>query len=609
MAADQGNGSSPASAAARGGRTIKFALSATVVLAALASGGATQTAATASPTQAVQGLEGLCNADTAQAVAATLGTRVTVQKIENGAFPSATRYVAAAGTIPAYCQVAGSFVTNPATGKTANFLATFPANWNGKYLQLGCSGHCGQFYVSNPAVPSVTVTAQGHAGQILEKGYATFATDEGHIGMDPAKWAIRKDGTIDQDFLDDFYYRADRVLADMGKAFTTAFYAHAKGAPQKIARSYFNGCSGGGRDAMVTASYFPEKFDGIIGGSPYDPLGMGVHNGGSDLAAARSPATSVSPALFDLFDKVVQEQCDGVDGVKDGVIQNPMACNFRPDRDLPRCEGDKAGGQCFTSGQIESLSAMVSAATDENGNVLAPGMSISELQARAGIGGLGDALRKVFVHKNDPNYKPSDGFSFRTGGPGPISSFHTVYPRAEYLRIKNEIRLGAGHLLENSNRIMTGKTKFLIWHNLSDERLTPYSSVNYYRGLARKHGGYANVQKNVRMFLLPATAHCSIVGKGPNGFDALTTMENWVERGIAPQSLRLFPANRQFSPGAAPAAVLRTPNWTGLACKFPEMARYNGRGDVKDAANWSCSPTDKRMLTIGETGRLAGIIN
>ena len=117
-------------------------------------------------------------------------------------FRTATRFVAATDKRPAFCQATGSFVTNPKTGKTANFLATFPANWNGKYLQLGCSGHCGQFYVSDPAMPPITVTAQGYAGQIIEKGYATFATDEGHEGMDSASWAVKKDGSIDQDAIE-----------------------------------------------------------------------------------------------------------------------------------------------------------------------------------------------------------------------------------------------------------------------------------------------------------------------------------------------------------------------------------------------------------------------
>ncbi|MCE7796495.1 tannase/feruloyl esterase family alpha/beta hydrolase [Sphingobium sufflavum] len=555
-------------------------------------------------------LQTMCDATAASAVAAKLtSTAVTLGAVQTTNFGSATHFVAAKGTVPAFCQVSGNFVTNAKTGKTAGFLASFPTNWNGKYLQLGCSGHCGQFYVSNPAMPSVIVTAQGYPGQLLEKGYAIFATNEGHTGMGSADWAVKKDGSVDQDAIDDFLYRADVVLADMGKEFTTAFYASAKGAPRGIARSYFNGCSGGGRDAMVAVSYFPEKFDGIIAGSPYDPVGMGIHTTGVDLRLSQSPANRLSASLYGLLDTIVKKQCDGLDGVKDGIIQNPAACNFRPDRDLPVCTGDTPGDTCFTKAQVETVSTLVTATTDEQGNVIQPGYSISELQYPLGIGTLGADLQKIFVHKNDPAFSVAANYSFKAGGPGPVNAFRVVFSAAEVAKVKEEIRLGAGHLMENSARLMNGKTKLMIWHNFSDEKLTPLSSINYYKKLAKKHGGYAKVQEKARLFLLPGTAHCSITGIGPNAFDAMGTMENWVEKGKAPDAIRLSVAAHEFSPGAKPAPALQFPNWTSTMCKFPEMANYSGKGDVKDAANWSCSAKDKRLLQVGETGRQAGLVD
>ncbi|HEX7858532.1 MAG TPA: tannase/feruloyl esterase family alpha/beta hydrolase [Sphingobium sp.] len=552
-------------------------------------------------------LQTMCEGDAVQAIAATLpGARVTVQKVGNGPFKGATHFVAATDKVPAFCQVTGSFVTNAQTGKTANFLANFPTRWNGKYLQIGCSGHCGQFYVSNPAVPSVIVTTQGYPGQIMAKGYAAFATDEGHEGMSPANWAI-KDGKVEQDYLDDFYYRADKVMADMGKVLTTAFYSKATGKAASLKRSYFAGCSGGGRDAMVVSSYFPEKFDGIIAGSPYD-TGMGLHSAGYVRGMQRSPSNVVPKELYSYFDQLVKKQCDGLDGVKDGVIQNPLACNFRPDRDLPKCEGDKPGGQCFTKGQIETLSTMVTAMTDEKGRVIQPGFSVSELLPGAGIAELGDAQLKVFIHKNDPAFSAADVFSFRAGGPGPIDAFRVILSSEEAAKARTEMRLATGHQIENIGPLMSGKTKLMIWHNFSDERLTPISSINWYKQLAGKYGGYAKVQKTARLFLIPATAHCSIMGNGPNAFDALGTMEKWVEKGEAPEAIRLTVADHQFSPGVPKADAFKFPNATATVCKFPEMARYSGKGDVKDAANWSCSAKDTRGLQVGESGRQGGAL-
>lgn len=558
---------------------------------------------------AAPGFEASCTAEFMTAAASSLGTTVTVKPIKNGMFGGATRYVAASGAVTAYCQVSGSFVTNSATGKTANFMATFPTNWNGKYLQLGCSGHCGQFYVSNPALPSITVTAQGHSTQIIEKGYATFATDEGHESMDSASWAVKGDGSVDADFVDDFLVRATRVLSRMGKEFTTAYYGRLKGASTTITRSYFNGCSGGGRDAMVAASYYPDAFDGIIAGSPYDPLGMTFQASAIGAAAARSPGAGLSPALLALFDRTVKAKCDGSDGVSDGLIQNPAACNFRPERDLPHCTPGSPAGQCFTPAQIETASVMLNGVTDERGNLVQPGYSVSELGVEpVAMAVLTNPTLKVFVHGNDPAFKPASIFSFRRGGPGQVTGFHAVVPSSEVVRFRQALQSGAGHIPENQARLLASKTKLLIWHNFSDEKLTPYSSINWYKRLARQHGGYARVQSQARLFMLPGTTHCSITSVGPNSFDALGAMENWVEKGQAPDALPASVADRQFSPGQPKAAALKTPNYAMPLCKFPEMARYGGSGDRLDAKSWSCDPRDTRLLTVGESGRQAGVI-
>ena len=148
--------------------------------------------------------------------------------------------------------------------------------------------------------------------------------------------------------------------------------------------------------------------------------------------------------------------------------------------------------------------------------------------------------------------------------------------------------------------------KLLIWHNLSDELLTPYMSVNYYKALAKRHGGYGKLQQNVRLFALPGTAHCSGGGLpvGPGSFDPLTAMENWVERGHAPDSLLAT----LYQPTPFGADFRKPLGRTMPLCKFPEMARYKGQGDVNEAANWYCPKGDTSMLRIGDSGRRAGVI-
>lgn len=574
----------------------------------------------------------VCTPHAMQSIAASLSAKVAVGKIANQPgpfFAEGTKFTPASGDMPAFCQVTGSYVTNPATGKTSNFLATFPDNWNGKYLQLGCGGHCGTFAVSNPAVFTITITNQGTPGQIIRKGYAAFATDQGHTEMTGGTWAQNGPGRVNEDAITDYLWRSSKVLTQMGKEFTRAVYARETGAPASIARSYFSGCSGGGRDALVAASYFPEEFDGIIAGSPYNLVGRAFHSAGTTMATLRAPDAAISPALITLFNRTVVAQCDGLDGVKDGLIQNPAACNFAPERDLPKCEGDKAGGQCFTKAQVETMSTVLTAVTDERGNVVQPGYSVSDMQGsfaplappkdpnaespwpdsptqEGGLWGLADAVIKVFAHNNDPAFKTRSILTYRDGGPGPITAFRAVVPRAEVTRAMAAGRLGIGHFPENYGKFIGQNRKLLIWHNLSDEKLTPYMSVNLYKQLAARHGGYPKLQSNIRLFGLPGTAHCSGGGLpvGPGSFDAISAMENWVEKGAAPDALTAT----LYEPTPISANYSKPLGRTMPLCKFPEMAKYNGSGDVKDGANWSCPSGDKSMLVVGESGRRAGVL-
>ena len=572
-------------------------------------------------------LEALCRPEVIQSAVAKLSPTVTVKEVPDGPkVPSGAKFTAATNGVPPYCQVTGSFVTNPKTGKTANFLATFPAAWNGKYLQMGCSGHCGTFAVSNAAAPIVTITNQGYPGEIIIKGYASFATDEGHESSGAGGWAVKDPGQTDEDAIEDYYYRADKVLARLGKEFTVAFYAQARKGPQRISRSYFSGCSGGGRDAFVAASYFPEEFDGIIGGSAYNVMGVAFQAAGMAVATLRSEDAILAAELIKRIDPIVKAKCDKVDGVEDGLIQNPAACDFRPERDLPRCEGKAAGTGCFTQAQIETLSTVVTAVTDEEGNVIQPGFTVSELNpgfrpqpkdpkaadpwtdtegfVNGGLWSIANADLKVFVHKDDPHFHTRSVVQFQTGGSGTVTGYRIVVPKAEVSKALTEARKGIGHFPENAAHLIKLNRKFLIWHNLSDEKLTPYMSINYYKQLAKIYGGYEKLQNNVRLFTIPGSGHCSMYGVGPDNFDALTAMENWVEKGNAPDALlaKLYDPN---SPRVDPS---KTPLRTMPLCKFPEMAHYSGHGDVKDAANWSCPPNDISMLKVGESGRQAGVI-
>jgi feruloyl esterase len=222
---------------------------------------------------------------------------------------------------------------------------------------------------------------------------------------------------------------------------------------------------------------------------------------------------------MDLVGNAVTRQCDALDGITDGLIQNPAACNFRAERDLPLCDGSNVG-QCFTKVQTQTVISLLSAATDEAAQVVQPGYSVSEPSAAfvplklpanldnpvlwdredavSGYWGLADSMIGVLAHRNDPAFRLRAIFSYATGdAPAPL----------------------------------------LLYHNLSDGILSPYMSINFYKRLAARHGGYANVQRSARLFTLPGTAHCGMGGVGPTNFDAIGAMEAWVESGKAPNAL------------------------------------------------------------------------
>ena len=174
------------------------------------------------------------------------------------AVPAGVRLVPAAHGIPAYCLVTGSVVTDAATRKTANFGLALPMVWNHRFVFNGCGHYCGQVFQGLPS--------DAHDG--LASGNAVAATDDGHASDPPgesldAGWALKAPGVPNQDAVDDFFYRAVHTVAASGQQFVKRWYTGT------LARSYFVGCSDGGREGMVEAARYPADFDGYVVGDPF----------------------------------------------------------------------------------------------------------------------------------------------------------------------------------------------------------------------------------------------------------------------------------------------------------------------------------------------------
>ncbi len=502
----------------------------------------------------------------------------------------------------AYCDVTGRLTTSGdgAPAGSAGFELRLPVNWNGKFLFFGVGGLAGSTYADFSANPVDYVEALG-------KGYATAITDEGHTaGNTDASWALTATDTPAKAALTDYYDRATHEVTVAGKALVEAYY----GAP--ISLAYFDGCSNGGRQAMVEATHFPADYNGIIAGAPFLDIRT-IIGGAKDAQALFASATSYLPAtLLPAVDAAVNAACDAADGVTDGLIQNPAQCAVKP-QSLVCKHG--ATTNCLTPDQADFLTTYISALRDDTGQLIYPGYSITNLS-----NGGADAWTVGEVPPTQPLGGPepwgNDGFS-----PAPygfqfvdhiIKDIVTLNPdydtldypaaggvvsRATLKQFDNRTGLGDAGSPYDYQAFIDGGGKLIWYHGLSDPALPPFRDYVLYEQLSHLvPGGYAALQKSIRLFMVPGMQHCG-GGVGPNYFDTLTPLESWVEHNRAPQSIIAthYPSNVTTNP----------PDRTMPLCPFPATATY-GSGPVDQASSWSCT-ANRNMLSVAYDGRLAGL--
>ncbi len=530
---------------------------------------------------------------------------------------------------PEFCLITGSVVTSRPK-KTANFAAVLPAttDWNGKFMFQGCGGNCG-------VVPTPTLS-------LLRKGYPIFATDGGHIsppglgGAMSANWAVAGPNTRDEERVTDFFYRATHAVTVAGKALVLAYYKS-----PTLRHAYFNGCSDGGRDAMVELDRFPDDFDGVIAGDPYFDIPAEVVNSlVTAQAQLRSADAALTPAQFRQVDKILDEDCDLADGVKDGLIQNPALCAFDPQTSLPVC----SGSGCFSPDQVSALSIIFSAVTDPTGRVIYPGYPTSNVAEDGGA--FADHLAFWAGFKSAPDQisgpepwrRPENqpiawafanqtmryliyadvtgfdalktpGITFEEGARASGGGLHAVIPQTTVDWLTKQTSAGNGDDPSAALAFFRRGHKLIMYHGYADGDITPYRTIQYYRALAKSYGGYDGLKESARLFMAPGMAHCS-GGPGPNSFgqagfnsgrpesDIVAALEAWVENGRAPASI----VATKFEANAPSGAIQRSMP----LCPFPAMARYSQVGDVNKAENWTCPVKDRGLLGEGKAGRNAG---
>jgi hypothetical protein len=398
-----------------------------------------------------------------------------------------------------------------------HFEAWLPTEtWRQRYLQTGCSGLCGDLAV-------IPLAAQGCAA--LDDGtFAVSAHDEGHGG-----------GAVDGRFgrdpqaRIDYAHRADHVVAVAVKTLIREFY----GRPPVY--SYFSGCSEGGRQALRAAQRYPGDFDGILAGAPAAMISFLAGMLEPWLVAANVDArgelilrSEKLPALH----RAVLQRCDGLDGTVDGVIDEPVRCDFDPAS--IRCSGAEAP-DCLTAAEVAAARRLYEGPVTDDGRRLYPGGEPygSELAWERWM------IRPTGSPTGNPAAQIASAFlsylAFEQNPSEPVDVRDAEFDRATFDRLRRLSDFYDATDPDLSSFARRGG-KLILWHGWADEAIPPTGTVAYYDALAEHAGGLAAARGFARLFMIPGMYHC-VGGDGPSTFDALTPLLDWVERGRAPASL------------------------------------------------------------------------
>jgi hypothetical protein len=476
------------------------------------------------------------------AVAATIQPVMECSAVTGLDLPGVTfrsAVVTSAGAPAPYCAVEG--VIAPAD----TIVMRLPVNgWTGRYLQTGCGGLCG--------TARINYTQAATCAPIADGTIASATTDMGHQGGNDGSWAA---GNPQAQI--DFAYRGVHVTAQVAKAVITRFY----GRPP--AYSYFSGCSDGGREALMEAQRYPDDFDGIVAGAPASNLVVQntFHHAWNVVANRDADGRYILLAdRLPIIHQAVMAACDGLDGLVDGVLDDPRRCRFDPYKMV--C-GDRA--TCLTRAEAAVVRKLHDGAVDAHGNRLEQEIShewgseldwtlfVPTAQGQVTFSeniALSFLRYLTYFNVADPDYRLAD-LQFTE------SSFWRTVQTSKYLSATDP----------DLSRFRRGGGKLILWHGWSDQHISPQATLNYYTAMRSTMGGRA-VDAFTRLYLFPGLAHCS-GGLGPDTFDILSPMLNWVENGVAPASVI-----------AAKGARSRP------VYPYPAVARYDGSGSTDDAANF-----------------------
>jgi pimeloyl-ACP methyl ester carboxylesterase len=475
--------------------------------------------------------------------------------------------------LPAHCVVSG--VMDKRTGVDnkpyeTRFELRLPQSWTGRLLYQGGGGNDG---IVNPATGRNAGTL-GDYGSALSKGFAAVSTDAGHQGSGP-EFGFDPQARIDKAFA-----AHDRV-ARTAKALIYGYYG------QAVGKSYFLGCSGGGRQGMMFAQRYPDYFDGVISVAP----AMSVASKATAAAAwdtqlflKISPLDAQGrPILSRAFSNVdlnllaqrINQSCDAQDGLLDGMVNNIKACRFKPE--TLQCTGAKTN-DCLSNEQVQALSSAFAGPINKQGEKV-----YSTQPWDPGIAAPGWRGWKLGVSPDGQN----DANNIRLMG-GALGMVFATPANAQlntsnFDLEKDFIKFDAFSQLYDTYRddkmyaYFNRGSKFMIVHGMADGIFSADESINYFERLSANHGGREAVQTKARLFLVPGMNHCQ-GGSATDKFDAIDAMVNWVEKGMPPNRIeaQAQPTHPQF------------PNRARPLCPYPSYAKYLGLGNTESSSSFIC---------------------
>ncbi len=460
------------------------------------------------------------------------------------------RRPAAAGQ-PAHCFVQGVIDTE------INFELLMPLQraWNGRFVMGGGIGFGGE--VQNQAF--------NFAPQLLHQGFATAGTDTGHKGSGTsAAWAYNR---IDREL--NFGHRAIHLTTQAAKTIIRIFYG------QDIAYAYFLGCSRGGGQGMMASQRYPDDFDGIVAGAPaFNWRGIGAQYIQNAQAMYPNPDNLSTPvvrlATRRLLATSILEACDGLDGLTDGILNDPRACTFNPES-LPRCANDAPAAGCVTSRELTAIQTIYRGPVVQDERVF-PGFPFGG-EADSGVWGAWMVGREDGVGPGYPSLQFAVGAEL----------FKYIFfddPDWDYAiynfdNWKADTK-ASSELLDATNTDLThfnvAGGKIIYWSGWTDAAITALGLVDYFEEMQQKNTQAADFS---RLFLMPGVHHCA-GGPGPDTVDWLTTIQQWVEHNQPPDAV--LATKREKG-----AVVMERP-----LCAYLAQAVYTGEGDGTKSAHFSC---------------------